>query len=44
MNCVCVCASDGQRGAAGEAAEGVAGLLRDRRRDAGRHAEELSPA
>lgn len=34
---------DGKRGAAGEAAAGVAGLLCDRRRDAGSHAEEFSP-
>lgn len=43
--CVCVCVndSDGKRGAAGEAAEGMAGLLRDRRRHVGCHAEELPP-
>lgn len=35
---------DRQRGAAGEAAAGVAGLLRDRGRGAGGHAEELPPA
>lgn len=34
----------GQRGAAGETAQGVAGLLRDGGRGARRHAEELSAA
>lgn len=38
-----LCDSDGERGAAGETAEGVAGLLRDRRRHVGCHAEELPP-
>lgn len=36
-----VCSSEWKRGAAGEAAEGMAGLLRDRRGRVGRHAEEL---
>lgn len=35
--------TDGERGAAGEAAAGVAGLLRDGRRRPGGHAEELPP-
>ena len=39
-----VCVSDGERGAAGEAVEGVVGLLRDRGWSAGGHAEELPPA
>lgn len=38
-----VCSSERERGAAGEAAEGMAGLLRDGGRRVGGHAEELPP-
>lgn len=40
--CACVCVADGKRGAAGEAAAGVAGLLRDGGGHAGGAAEELA--